>query len=110
MKSSLSCNYYEIDQLKNITTDTHYKYCALHINIHSVKAKHDQLKEMISTLNSKQVPLHFILLCETFLNDQSVALYNIEGYNLISKNRKSGNRGGVAIYVLNSLSYLFVMI
>ena len=42
-----------------------------------------------------------LLLCETFLCENSEQLCNIEGYKLICKNRTNSKRGGVAIYTLN---------
>jgi len=46
------------------------------------------------------------MLCETFLTDQSATLYNIQGYDMISLNREKGQRGGIAIYVLNNFSHV----
>lgn len=103
-QNSTNCKYLELDKLeKPVKYD--YLSCALHINIHSLPAKLDDLKHIIHSLNQQQIPVHFILLCETFLNDHNSSLCNIEGYNLVCENRKSNSRGGVAIYVLKSLPF-----
>ncbi len=81
------------------------EYCALHINIHSLPSKFDQLKEMLCSLKDQGVIVHFILLCETFLTDANAGMYDISGYSFVCHNRKSLTRGGVAIYILNELNY-----
>ena len=103
-QNSDTCMYYELSDLENGVNDG-FRYCALHINIHSVLAKLDDLKHIIYILKEKHIIIDFILLCETFLNENNVALCKIDGYNLVCKNRTKGSRGGVAIYVLEGLSY-----
>lgn len=104
VNNTLSSEYYE--QLENIYSahDT-YKYYALHINIQSLPAKFERLKELISTAKDIGIELDFILLCETFLTDAIVNLYNIPGYNMIYKNRIIKSRGGVLIYLLKKYKY-----
>ena len=104
-QSSCDCKYIELDHIKD--SDSHdFKFCALHINIHSIPAKLDQLKDIICTLSEKKIIVHFILLCETFLHDDVSPLYNIDNYNLICENRKNSKRGGIGIYIHSSLSYI----
>ena len=85
--------------------DNNYQFCALHLNIHSLLAQFDQLKDAIATLSDHNITVNYITLCETFLNDDNMALAKIDGYNLICRNRGPGLRGGVAIYILSTLSY-----
>ena len=104
--ASSSCVYSDLGNLDDKIINKDYKYCALHLNIHSLPAKIDQLKEMIYTLKEQNIIIHFIMLCETFLNDNNAHLYNISGYNMVFKNRQLGTKGGgVALYVLNNFSY-----
>ena len=50
-----------------------YQFCALYINIHSLLAKLDRLKYVIiATLGDFYI--HYITLCETFLNDDNIHL------------------------------------
>jgi exonuclease III len=70
----------------------------MHLNIQSLPAKFDKLKLLISELQEQDIHLDFILLCETFLNDNIANQFNIKGYNLVYKNRTKSTRGGVAIY------------
>jgi len=103
----IDSKYYDIDDLSNLKlpNNKQYKYTAMHINIHSLPAKIDQLITLLSLLKQNNINLHFILLCETFLKDSNSSLYNIPGYTLECKNRKSLSRGGVAIYIKNGIKY-----
>ena len=71
----------------------------MHLNIHSLPAKHEQLEMLLTHLEQNNTNVDFILLCERFLNDQNQHMYGIPGYQLITSNRKANIRGGVAIFV-----------
>jgi hypothetical protein len=95
--------YYEIEQLSaKLNIELHkkdtFEYTSMHLNIQSLPAKFDKLKLLISELQEQDIHLDFILLCETFLNDNIANQFNIKGYNLVYKNRTKSTRGGVAIY------------
>ena len=78
----------------------------MHINIHSLPSKFDQLKEIIVKLKLNNTQIDFILLCETFLNDENADMYQIPGYSFIQKNRKIKSKGGVGIYISNQYTYI----
>ena len=105
LSSNLSSLYY--DELKTLIQDCdkHYKYHAMHLNIQSLPAKFERLKELICSLNECGTELDFIFLCETFLTDRVTKLYNIPGYNMIYRNRINKQRGGVLIYILEKYKY-----
>ena len=77
----------------------------LHMNIHSLLDKQDNLKIILQTLHDKGIIIHCLLLCETFLIDDLTRLVNIPGYSLISKNGKNTMRGGVGILIRNEINY-----
>ena len=54
----------------------------MHINIQSLSAKFDNLKNLVETLQENGVELNLILLCETFLYDGNSNLFELPGYNL----------------------------
>ena len=83
---------------------TDHNYTTLHLNIHSLPAKIDNLKFIISELSEQNIAIDFILLCETFLTDYNSHQYNIPGYNFVYKNRINSTRGGVAIYINNNIN------
>lgn len=102
------CSYTDIENIYSAQDScdlVHSMHATMHINIHSLPSKHDQLQLIIRRLNNLKIELDYILLCETFLNESNQALYNIEGYNLITRNRTTNSKGGVAIYVRCNISF-----
>jgi len=97
------CNYSIIEDLNTNTQDL--LQSIMHINIHSLPAKHEQLQTIIRRLQNRNINLEYILLCETFLNNNNQHLYKIEDYTLENRNRCTNNRGGVAIYIRNDITY-----
>ena len=74
----------------------------IHLNIHSLPDKFDKLKLLLASTHFHP---DIILLCETFLNERNNDLYQISGYQFISKCRTQKGCGGVAMYVKNDLNY-----
>ncbi len=103
--------YRDIDELNwNITKHTNDQepncdYTILHLNIQSLPAKFDHLKQIISELYENSIEVDFILLCETFLTEFNSHHFNIHGYNFVYKNRPNSNRGGVALYIHNQYNF-----
>ena len=96
----MDCMYYDIDELKKLVMQNHnYEYTQIHLIIRSLPAKHDHLKTFVSELDSMGLNIDFIMLCETFLNDTNMNMYQIQGYQFISNNRVRGKGGGVALYI-----------
>ena len=79
----------------------------MHFNIRSLPSKFSELKQIINRLDVMNVRLHCIMLCETFLTDNNYVHYNISGYNLVCRNRQTGKRGGVAMYIRDDLNYIY---
>ena len=78
--------YYEMEDMQHISPkNIKPKLTALHINIHSLPAKFDQLNLLLYKLKQANTYIHCILLCETFLNDNNSSLFPIPGYNCICK-------------------------
>ncbi len=63
----IPCEYSEIEHIDNTTIMN----AILHINIHSLPAKHDQLQTLITRPNKQNINVDFVLLCETLLNDRN---------------------------------------
>lgn len=103
LEENTSCKYWEIDKLD--FTNSVQQHATMHLNIHSIPAKIDDLRILIQQLTSANIFLDFICLCETFLNNKNQHLYRLEGYNLICKNREVNSRGGVAIFVKNHIQF-----
>ncbi len=102
-----SSPYINIESLNtDIDNNKKSKYYAMHINIQSLPAKMDKLKNMLVDLSEKKINIDFLMLCETFLKDNSLHLYDIPGYTLVCKNKSDKTKGGgVAIYVKNTFNF-----
>ena len=103
-KIIVPCEYYDIENMNN-HGNFGLTHATIHMNIESLPAKLDQLSMMITRLEQRKICLNFILLCETFVNDNNQNLCNIEGYTLICRNRINRKKGGVAIYVKNDIHF-----
>ena len=102
------CTYYELENVNYKTNSSDQQmltHATMHLNIHSLPSKYDQLQLMMRRLNTKKIELDYILLCETFLNNNNQSLYNIKGYEMITRNRITNTKGGVAIYLKNNITY-----
>jgi hypothetical protein len=102
----LKCNYYEIEDLtKNSIGIGDNRLSVMHLNIHSLPAKHQQLEILLTRLDQLNIHMDIIMLCETFLHDNITKLYQISGYKLICRNREMNRRGGVAMYLKDNIKY-----
>ena len=100
------CTYIDPDSIDlQRQNDGNNCLTVLHINIHSIPSKLDELKELLSKLKQKNVTVDVILLCETFITDSNKDSCEIEGYKLFEEHRKNMTRGGVAIYVSKNLNF-----
>ena len=96
--------FYEIEDIQHSNKHRRdFNHTTLHINIHSLPAKHDQVKTILTRFNDISIPIHFVLLCETFLTDNNAHMCAIPGYNFVFRNRRTNSGGGVAIYIKNDL-------
>ena len=75
---------------------------------------HQNIRGLHSNFHAIEIILQpqiidILTLSETHVIDGSIldndALYKVEGYNYVKKNRKTGQGGGVAIYVRQNLAY-----
>ena len=60
---------------------------------------------LIDSPMEHKIVVHSIILCETYLNDKNMNHCSIPGYNVTMKNRNVGKGGGVAIYIIDSLTF-----
>ena len=96
----MKSDYHEIDDMIKISEKVKgYSYTALQINLQSLPAKHSDLQLLCHKLESMNVCVDFIMVCETFLKDSNQDLYHIPGYKLVAKNRLTRKGGGVGIFI-----------
>lgn len=100
----ISNNYYDTDTLNGLlnTAEVKYQLKVLHLNIHSLPDKIDQLKLLLTNTNLNP---DIILLCETFLNERNSNLYQIDGYQFINKYRINKKCGGVGMYIKDYITF-----
>lgn len=86
-----TCDYLNaIDRLKL------HNFSVLHMNVRSMKNKKDEIDNFLLRLD---IPWDAICISETWLKDDIVNLFQIDGYNCFASCRQKGEGGGTAIYV-----------
>ena len=63
---NIMCKSIEIEDI-SVDNPEIKLHAIIHLNIHSLPAKHQQLELIIQNMNNKNIQIDFILLCETFL-------------------------------------------
>ena len=104
--ANINRNYHDVhDILSDNFRNINFHCRVLHLNIQGLAAKFDNLKNLLSHLSEAHVDIDYILLCETFLNDNNAYLYKLPNYNMIYKNKKAKSKSDVAIYVREDIQY-----
>ena len=75
---------------------------SLQLNIRSLISHQYELCTMFGQMKNRNSTVHIILLCETFLSDDTEKLVRISGYDLITSNRKDTKGGGTATLLIRS--------
>lgn len=101
----ISNGYHDTENvLQEITkSQKSFKLKIMHLNIQGLQSKFDALKLLLTNV---KIEFDVILLCETFLKDINADNFQIPGYNLIFKNRKTIAHGGVAMYIKDNLRFV----
>ena len=75
-------------------------FSVLSLNIQSLNAKFDQLKNLLHLLQENSCHISAICLQETWLReDSNIDLLSLENFNLISQVKRCSAHGGLAIYL-----------
>ena len=102
LQSYHNCKYVELDQVNESLSPNRYTYKAMHFNIRSLNENFHRLQLLLHNLSESSLDLDFILLCETFLNDNNFMMFNLPGYSKVERHRTKSRGGGVSIYLKNS--------
>lgn len=103
---NINSEYYNVnDMFPENLHNMSFQYKVMHLNIQGLNSKFEEFKILLAQMDEIQVKMDVILLCETFINDYNAALFNLPGYNLIYKNRKHMVKGGVAIYIRDTIQF-----
>ena len=104
--ADINSNYYDVnDILPDKFSHNNFQCKVLHLNIQGLSSKFDQLQTLLSELSDAHVEIDYILLCETFVNDDNAHLFKQPNYNFIYKNRNIKSKGGVAIFIRDNIQY-----
>ena len=104
--AELNSNYYDVnDILPDKFSHNNFQCKVLHLTIPGLSSKVDQLETLLSELSDAHVEIDYILLCETFVNDDNAHIFKLPNYNFNYKNRKIKAKGGVAIYIRDNIQY-----
>ena len=103
--SGNGCCYTDIEdgatlEIKNLPG---IKFNVLHLNIRSFHRNKDALISLLADVQERDVVVHVIGLCETFLNAQTHDLAEIDNYRSIHKFRTDRMGGGTSLLVHNSV-------
>jgi Reverse transcriptase (RNA-dependent DNA polymerase) len=80
----------------------------LNLNIQSLNAKHDKLKELTERIIQNNTKVDIIALQETW-HIKYANLLDLPGYQkIVYKNRTNGRGGGIGFYVKNGLNFKIV--
>ena len=56
-------------------------------------------------MSNKNSPVNILLLCATFLNKNTVKLFNLPGYIMVTNNRVNHKGGGVTILIKDGIPH-----
>lgn len=100
---NLTCLYTDIPSFLNSHTNSKTKIIAS-LNIQSLQSKYDSLKQFLSSVSSRKIPLDILALQETW-HIPYPSLIPFPNYNLIHSSRPTGRGGGIGFLVNSSLQF-----
>ena len=91
-RNETECKYYTFKDDLGIQSTFH----VLHMNVRSIKNKFDDIRNIFT---NSSVQWDVVCLSETWLKDDIVKYYSIDGYNMYASCRSETEGGGTLIYV-----------
>ena len=90
---ALQCKYYSFPSSELQTND---EFSVIHINARSMKNKFDDIQNLLAVSG---VNWSLICISETWLKQNQIEHFNMEGYNVFASCRENSEGGGTLIYV-----------
>ena len=98
--------YFTEEQFKQTFSATGIgQFPLIHFNCRSLASNVIKLKESITTL---EFTFDVIALSESWLSDNDIDIFCIEGYDILSCSRLNKKGGGVVLYIRESLQYKYL--
>ena len=105
LSHTANSDYYLEDSFNTLCRDSSLNencFSIIHSNIRSIKKN---INDFTLYLNSLDLKFSVIAFSETWLNDATCSLYNIDGYHSENNYRTTRKGGGVSLYIKNSIEY-----
>ena len=96
------CDYIMREECDNLNT-LNYNFIVMQLNMRSLLSNIGELKLLLTKLEQKNLTVHVVLLCETFLSKKTEKLVNIPHYRLHANHRSKHKGGGTAILVRDGI-------
>ena len=93
--NTLTSKYVNINSMSKLPSSKG----VLQLNIKGLINKQHKLNELIANLETCNVKLHVICLCETWLTKDTIHLLNFPNFNIVNETRQFKKGGGVSILV-----------
>ena len=104
----MNCEYVNENSFYRIDQDNRILNC-LHINVRSLIKNKSALLSLLDNLQSQNMFVDVLLVCETFLTDLNESLSDLPGYNSYHMKRNNHSGGGVSIFVRDCLSVVKIV-
>ena len=102
---SMNCEYMDPSDLSKKLCIAPGATSCFHINCRGLSHHWEGFKDLISELHSEQLTFDVIGISEAFQCENDTRL-KLSGYqNFISRCREQGNRGGVGLFIKDSINY-----
>ncbi len=100
-----ACDYFDPDQFNEMSSQLKNKSSYFHLNCRGLSNNWESFKELLYELHSEQFSFDFIGISELWKCDGDCRLV-LPGYHkLIARNRDDDNRGGVGLYIKDTINY-----
>jgi hypothetical protein len=101
-----SCAYYEANEFQTQTTDMKDPFSFFHLNCRGLSANWESFRNLICTLHGDSFSFDLIGISEIYRCSHDTRL-SLPGYHkLISRCREDGPRGGVGLFIKETLNYI----
>jgi hypothetical protein len=98
--------YVEELKLHDVFNTNDMYFTILSVNIESLHAKHEEFQLFLENLIQSDNRFDAILIQESWLDkNDDLSLLQLNGYNMISKGKTCGRKGGLTIYLDESYTY-----
>ena len=103
LELDFKCKYYLDDQFIDSFKDVNNSFSLLHFNSRSLNKNFNAISEFLSTLSFNFSICGF---SETWINNSTPLLFDVNGYAFVHSDRSHGKGGGVALLISDSLNYV----